>query len=136
LAALHYGVRPEEARQILLQEPILQGLREGRPEKLQREESQTGFADVLQRVVRMELEKPLPGTDLARIAATIETLACAKSNAIAGVWRDLRAHLSTVKDWEKFQVSFSRGLNALVDHTPSDARQSVHATQLESRSAR
>ena len=50
IAALHFGVSPEQATQLLLQEPMLTALREGSKEKLKELEGRPGFFDVLRRV--------------------------------------------------------------------------------------
>jgi predicted ABC-type transport system involved in lysophospholipase L1 biosynthesis ATPase subunit len=125
--ALKYGVTPDEATQLLLQEPILSALRVADTDKLRQEENRPGFVDVLQKVVRTELDKPQKGdgTALAQMAAMIGALDRANDPAIYGLWKDLRSHLRTVTSWDEFQTSPAEGIRSILIHTPAVDRVSV-----------
>jgi hypothetical protein len=119
IVALHFGVSPEEATQLLLQEPMLTALREGSKENLKELEGRPGFLDVLRRVTVSELESPGAeyGTMLVQMAATIGGLDGAAKPALTGVWTDIRGRLRRVKVWDGLQASSAQGIAAALNHT-------------------
>lgn len=124
LAALHFGVSPDEAAQLLLQEPIIAALREGSGTKLKTEENRPGFFDVLRKVVVMELEKPQrgDGTSLAQIASTVGVLESASKPILQNVWRAIRSRLKTATQWDGLQSSPTEGIKSILDHTAESER--------------
>ena len=122
LAALHFGVPLQEADQLLLQEPIVAALRLGNGADLLLQEKRHGFVDVLQKVVREELDQPQgpQGVVLAKIAVAINALEGAKSPELLGLWREMRQRLERTDDWEGFLQSIAaQGIDAVLAHTPS-----------------
>ena len=127
IAALHFGVSPNEATQLLLQELMLTALREGSVEKLRQLESQPGFFDVLRRVTVSERESPTAQTGgmLAQFAATVGGLEGAAKPDLNGVWTDIRDRLRRVVVWDGPQSFSAEGIGAALIHTPDGDRRNL-----------
>jgi hypothetical protein len=124
ITALHFGVPPSEAAQLLLQEPILNALRDGDSIELRQIEKQPGFYDVLQQKVREMLNEDRndAAAMLSRIAATIGSLVGAGDVNLHGVWDDMRKYLKNIEGWDNFQASPQQGLLEILTHTAPNTR--------------
>jgi hypothetical protein len=118
IAALHYGVSPEDGNQILFRERIENALRHAQASRLTEIESNEGFTHVLVPVAREIIASTSGGIALARIAATIDQCKAAGSYSLSGVWRQIRQRIATASDWDAFKESPIEGLIAVIRHSP------------------
>lgn len=117
-AALHFGVPVDQANQILLQEPIVEAIRDNNEEELRDYEKHHGFSDILQGAIRQLLStnyKP-DGVGVTEIAAMLDSLDVGSLSAYNGMWEELADKLIDAKSWENFQTSPVAGISAILKH--------------------
>lgn len=131
IAALHYGVTPREATQLLLQDPILAALRGTSIDTLQQQESAPGFFDVLPKVCLQVLDaaQPPSGRALAEIAARIGSLVGKDEPALVPVWRYIRQR-SLTADWTVFDDLSASGIEAILSQAPKTEREQLRKAML------
>lgn len=119
MAALHFGVSPEDGAQLLLRGPIVRALREGSEEDLKNLENRSGFSDILRKVVLDELgtSQAEDGTVLAQFAKTLSVLECSGKPESAHIWRDIGRAFENVKEWPGLRDAPADGVSDILEHT-------------------
>jgi hypothetical protein len=128
IAALHFGVAPEIAYQVLLESPLRKALVEGDSDRIGRLMDQPGFTGVFRRVIDQYGDATTP----ALVVSTINCLSMAESatSNFAEEWAILADALVSTPVWASFADTDRRAVGALLDRIDEPSKRKVFASTL------
>jgi len=128
IAALHFGVGPDIAFQVLLEGPLRKALIEGDSDKVSDLMGQPGFSRVFRRVI----DQYGDATDPALVLSTINCLAKADSTMenFSEEWEILADALTKTPAWASFSDGDRYSVVALLDRIDGPSKEKVFASTL------
>lgn len=129
IAALHYGVAPDIAYQVLLEGPLRKALAEDDNDEIGRLMEQPGFADVFRRVIDQYGDATTP----ALVVSTINCLAKTESETtgrFAEEWGILADALVKTPAWASFTDADRRAVGSLLDRANGVAKPKIFVSTL------
>jgi hypothetical protein len=119
IAALHYGTRPADAAQIMIDQPLRKAIAERDVNGFAELTSMPSFDRVLQRQIDQYADTD--GIDATPVLSTCFLLGTVSSDGdiwIVHAWRGLRSALRRTAEWRSLGESDVEALNAIVVHCP------------------
>jgi hypothetical protein len=128
IAALHFGVAPEIAYQVLLEGPLRKALIEGDSDKVGHLMDQPGFSGVFRRIIDQYGDATTP----TLVVSTINCLTTAESmtSNFAEEWAVLADALVLTPAWASFVDADRRAVGALLDRIDGPSKRKVFASTL------
>ena len=122
LAALHYNIEPQKALQTLMEEDVVNALKNNDVESLKEYNAVSGFVDVCDNIIEDRLEDWLesdPNT-IANSANVFEVLDSETEKDFARIWNRLGRAVNRVNSWNGTDESLGKGLVAILNHCQED----------------
>ncbi|WP_164857123.1 P-loop NTPase fold protein [Sphingomonas crocodyli] len=117
VAALHYGVPPEVAIQILMEPRLLDAMSGRSPDQFKRQAALPGFKEVLQRI--LDKAHPMDPKAAAQTAVLLDELGIESDPSTESIWAALRARIAAGRPWEDLASVDADGLQAMLANCPS-----------------
>lgn len=123
IAALHYGVMPSEAEQILIEQPLRTAIQTGSQTEFNRLTKIPGFVQTLLRVVsKWREDKSNDPQRVFEAATLIYGSPLSPTATIKHIWKTLRRVLQETGAWKSFSKSQCDALQLLAHSSPSAER--------------
>lgn len=125
ISAIHFGVSPQDAEEVILDQPLRNAIQSRNSEVFQQLSTVPSFYLIFTRIAEWFREQSSINFDaILNAAALMEELAPEDSPAIRHIWKTLRSSLRETSPWSTFGKNESAALLALLQRCDEQERQS------------
>jgi hypothetical protein len=123
IAALHFGVEPDEAQQALIGQPLRNAIQAPNLDEFSKLSQIKGFSLILNGLIAQWREENSNDPErILKLVSLISNSSFRSNGAVASIWRSLRHALRDTHTWKSFDVSQSEALITLTPSSGSDDR--------------